>query len=98
MQPLAVSWDPQVQRAAWKFEDAHKYYGIFHYGTRKDFEFEEDDVLKFNSNSIYKSWLISSYCGDDQCQHLVVLIQSPWNHECFPKVGDPCNLNSVEKY
>lgn len=81
-----------VPAAAWKFEDARKYYDIFLYGTRKEFEFEQDEVLKFNSKSIYKSWVISSYCSDDQCLHLVVLIRSPWDHKRFPKVGDPCRL------
>lgn len=81
-----------VPDAAWKFEEARKYDDIFQYGTRKEFEFEQDEVRDFNSNSIYKSWLISSHCGDDQYQHLVVLIQSSSDHECFPKVGEPCKL------
>lgn len=82
----------RVPDAAWKFEDARKYYDIFQYGTRKEFEFEQDEVLKFNSNSIYRSWLISSHFSDDQHQDFVVLIKSPEKPECFPKVGDPCKL------
>lgn len=82
----------RVPDAAWKFEDARKYHDIFQYGTRKEFEFEEDEVREFNSKSIHKSWLISSHCSDDQHQHMVVLIKSPEKHACFPKVGDPCKL------
>lgn len=78
-----------VPDAAWAFEDAQKYYDIFRYATQKEFELEEKEVLKFNSESIYKSWLISS---DAQRQHFVVLIKSPGQHERFPKVGEQCRL------
>lgn len=82
-----------VPDAAWRFDDARKYYDIFKYGTRKEFEFEQDEVHEFNSKSIYKSWLISSHCdSNDQHQHYVVLVESPAMEECFPKVGDPCKL------
>ncbi|KAL1869641.1 hypothetical protein Daus18300_005496 [Diaporthe australafricana] len=78
-----------VPDAAWKFPDPQIYRDIYKYGTEKEFKFEEEEIFQYSSDSVYKSWLIST---DDTSQQAIVLVVSSGDHQLFPKPGDPCQL------
>lgn len=83
----------RVPDPSWKFDNTKAFYDIYRFGIKTEFAFEEAATLKFNSESVYKSWLITKHWSDDKRhQHFIVLVASACRHECFPRVGDQCEL------